>query len=464
MNRAAILICLTPALLAPSCPQTRFLVEMERAPDGGVRRSIRVWIEEDGKEKSVIRALPASRPASRPTTGAVRVDQAAAPETQAARLRRFYGDSIDARGTHSRVFRRGLPADLIDGEFAGFADFGESECPMGRVAVYIERMPGRADMLQTARDAERLVDMVVRASIAYAGMQQDLKSSPQKLERLERFLSSEFRDDILGFLLTGWLTTADSALDDDGGESSNGALAVGAFLLERGYLDTAALGRGDDGFPMELARGVLRKVASVLGHDPTQPLPPFLSRLLDPDELKDALASGLAANGMTTEQFQELALSLLGDWGINLSGTILWKCKARPAITNGTWDAEHGYVFWEASSSDAPNLPKVLRAVWVRPNEAFQSEHFGRIVVRDRLPDYVAWRRSLTDSQIGKWVAFLEGLGPGPGLIDKLEAFRLRANSGPDAEGARDRPDPATEGVDIILSGLRPKSKIGRED
>ena len=464
MNRAVILICLTPALLAPECPQTKFRVEMKRAPGGGVRRSVRVWVEEDGKEKSVIRAMPASRPASRPTTVALRLDQAAAPETQAARLHRFYGDSIDARGTHSKVFRRGLPADLIDGEFGGFADFGESKCPMGRVAVYIERMPGRADMLQTARDAERLVDMVVRASIAYAGMQRDLESSPQKLERLERFLSSEFRDDMLGFLLTVWLTTADSALDDDGGESSNGALAAGAFLLERGYLEAAALGRGDDDLLMELARGVLRRAASVLGQDPTQPLPPFLSRLLDPDELKDALASSLAAIGVTTEQFQELALSLLGDWSINLSGTILWKCKARPAITNGTWDADHGYVFWEASSAARAMLPQVLRAVWVHPNEAFQNGHFGRIVVRDRLPDYLAWRRSLTDSQMGKWDAFLEGLGPRPGLTEKLEAFRLHARSEPDAEGAGDRPDPAEEGVDIILSGLRPKPNTSRKD
>jgi hypothetical protein len=47
------------------------------------------------------------------------------------------------------------------------------------------------------------------------------------------------------------------------------------------------------------------------------------------------------------------------------------------------------------------------------------------VLIGDDLMEYCLWRSSQDSQRGGEWDAFLAGLKPGTGLIERLEAFRF---------------------------------------
>ncbi len=114
-----------------------------------------------------------------------------------------------------------------------------------------------------------------------------------------------------------------------------------------------------------------------------------------------------------------------------------------PYMTNGAW--MHGdetevpgnqgaetsdtrsYVEWEYPLSSVPpggDLAQVVYAFWAEPDEAYQVEHFGSLIVDgDLLAEQCRWRQMLGPSLRDEWDAFIDSLRPGPELADTLRGF-----------------------------------------
>ncbi|HUU59342.1 MAG TPA: hypothetical protein VMZ50_07355, partial [Phycisphaerae bacterium] len=118
--------------------------------------------------------------------------------------------------------------------------------------------------------------------------------------------------------------------------------------------------------------------------------------------------------------------------------------------TNGQWDEKARQVTWATSMDNARrNIPLLCHAVWTQTDEKFQRKHFGAVVLRGSdLFDYCLWRKGLTETEAARWDAFVDGLAPGKGLVQKLQAFTT-----PKADG--EGPDPS--GVDAVVDPILDK-------
>lgn len=453
MRRVVGLSLLIPLMLAPSCPQRKFEVVMELTPDGGVRRTITVWTVKTATH-SQQPGGPGGPVIQPPATGI-----ADTPEEVLAALRLVYGEPTEHEAKKyrfSKTFGEALPADIAHLDLVNFGRCVIRRSRMGESVTYLERMPGRVDMLEIARAGQEFSDTVAKAFVAYAAQQPEMRQQPEKFKRLKEFLETEFRDDLANGLLLFWLEIARPTHDEQSSYGERLQRRLGAYLVERGYIATDAIAAPWDASPPGLLeQGVLRKIAVVLGHPPTGPLPPRVAELADDDKLEEALEAGLATLGMTTEELGNmLEPAAFSFFGSAPAGTVIWRCKSEPAESNGTWDAESAELRWETSAVEGVFLPEILHAVWIEPDEAFQRKHFGRVVVKEKLPAYNVWWDGLSAAQAAAWDAFVDGLRPGPDLLRRLRAFRFAPlpstlpGSRPSAE------EEAAYGVGIIVTSL----------
>lgn len=423
MRRLLLLAVLTPLLLAPSCPQRQFEVVMEPLPDDRVRRSITVWTIQTWVPSTE------SEGDSAATTRPVRERFDDTPEEVLKVLRTIYGPEQllpDKKHRFAKSFGAKLPVDIKYEELSNFGRYAMQRSRMGTSAIYVERMPGQLRMVDVARAGQRFVDTLIRAFVAYAEQHEDLKHDPEKLAALKDFLEGDFRDDILNGMLLAWLEFSRSEEIDDDLERRL-KLRLGAYLVERGYLDAGQMGASSESFADTGLHGVLRKIASVLGHSPADPLPPVLAALEDPENLDKALESGLASIGVTEEEFDALLepanFVIIGDAP---SGVVKWKGRAEPVDSNGEWNAETRALSWDATTRGGLFLPQILFATWAEPDEAFQKKHFGAVVLREQLAEYAAWRNRLSAPQRAEWDRFVDSLSPGSELRQEISEFRFR--------------------------------------
>ena len=259
---------------------------------------------------------------------------------------------------------------------------------------------------------------------------------PEKLEKLVTFIEDELRNDALNLMLMGWraVTRANTLEDADPDKGEPGtdfwqveALGGMSYLVERGYFrpgEVALL--HEDGGRVAL-RGVLRKAAAAMVCEADEPLPPALARLRDPDAAEAAFARGLTASGLTAEDLEQRYTRLLPEiLGTGTRGRVVWHCSARPLETNGAWEEEKRELSWEAVGRQGCETPQLLYAIWAEPDEAFQEEHLGRVMLAgERLTRYVGWRAGLSAAQRSEWEAFVVGLQPSEELVERLKEFRF---------------------------------------
>lgn len=441
MKKVALLALLLPLVMALNCPANKFAIVMERTPEGKVQRELTVWTG-DGSD------------ASEPKEHVLAAAQSAYGGA---------GAKVGKKQRFSATFAESLPADLVHEGLPNYGFLGTSACPMGRVFTYVERMPGRNDPAELVATANKLADTVTRAMAAWARAQPSLQQEPEKLERLVSFLETELRNDLLNVLLMGWQAVIrGNALHDVGLDEEDDvrefwyteSLRAASYIVEHGYFlpDEIPLLSEDSG--RVIWRGILRKVAREIGCVDGEPLPAALVRLGEPDEFQAAFEQGLKAIGLTMDEFeQQYASALPALFGNDTNGQVVWRCRIKPLRTNGAWDEEKSELAWEATGRQGCETPQLLFAIWPEPDEAFQCEHLGRIMLEgQRLAEYVTWRAGLTDEQLAEWKAFVAELRPGPELIDRLKAFRFSTpTTKPSTMPTEQAADDPTRGAKLIL-------------
>ena len=68
------------------------------------------------------------------------------------------------------------------------------------------------------------------------------------------------------------------------------------------------------------------------------------------------------------------------------------------------------------------------------------------------LAEYITWQAGLTPPRRAEWDAFVDGLQPGPDLLENLKTFRFRSpEPGPSTAPATAPADEITRGAKLIL-------------
>jgi hypothetical protein len=101
-----------------------------------------------------------------------------------------------------------------------------------------------------------------------------------------------------------------------------------------------------------------------------------------------------------------------------------------PYSSNGEWDGS-GELQWRerlaAGDAGTVSLPNTLFALWSEPNDTYQEDHFGRVVLEnENLEDYCQWRRELSKKRGRDWDEFVKSLEPGAELIEALNDFTFK--------------------------------------
>lgn len=442
MKKLAFFAVVLPFVLAPGCPVRKFEVKMNRTDDGKVRRELTVWTSDDSK-----------------------ISEPVPDVLETAKL--AYGDSgneVDKKYKFAGTFEEALPPDLVHEGLTNHGFVGTSACPMGRVVTYVERMPGRNDLFALLAGAGQLADTLTRVWVAWARQQPSLQAEPEKLEKLVVFLEGELRNDALNIMLMGWQAVRrgnileDADLDDED-ERMSGLwqaefLGGVSYLVERGYFrpGEVALLRDDGG--RVAVHGVLRKAAAMMGYDRDQPWPAALERLRDPDAVEMAFEQGLAAIGLTSEELEQQYAPLVPQiLGTSTRGRVVWHCAVPPLETNGAWNEEKCELAWEAEGRQGCETPQLLYAIWAEPDETFQNEHLGSVMLEgERLTKYVTWRAGLSAVQRREWDAFITGLRSSEGLVERLKEFRFSTPTTMPSTQAADQADEGlTRGAQLIL-------------
>jgi len=443
MRRIALLAVVLPFVLAPGCPVRKFEVTMMPAEDGSVHRELTVWTE-DGETISA------------PAEDVLGVAKGA------------YEDAGSADGNKQRfaaTFTEVLPADLVHEGLSNHGFVGTTGCPLGRVVTYVERMPGRNDLYALLAGAEELADTAAQVWVAWARQQPSLQAEPEKLAKLVTFIEHELRNDALNIMLMGWRAVTrgnileDAELDDEDERVSALWLAefLGgvSYLVERGYFRPSEVGLLDKDDGRTAVLGVLRRATAAMGYGDDEPWPAALERLRDPDAVEVAFEQGLKLAGLTPAELEQRYAPLMPEiFGTSTRGRVVWQGRAQPLETNGTWDEEKRELSWEAVGRQGCETPQLLYASWAEPDEAFQKEHLGRVMLEgEGLAQYVVWRAGLSAAQRREWSAFVAGLRPGENLVDELKQFRFSAPttlpSTMPAEGAAG--EEVTRGAKLIL-------------
>ncbi len=441
MRKLALFAVMLPFMLAPGCPVRQFEVEMKRTADGQVLRELTVWTSNDsGISEPAEEVLETARLAY----GAI-------------------GDEDGKRRSFADTFGETLPADLIHEGLTNHGFVGTTRCPMGQVVTYVERMPGRNDLFALVAGAEELADIVTKVWVAWARQEPSLQREPEKLERLVIFLEGELRDDLFNIMLMGWRavmrvsTLECSASDEDEVQEDfwqADYLAGVSYLVERGYFrpGEVALLREDGG--QVALRGVLRKAAAAMGYGDNEALPAALERLRDPEAVEAAFEQGLTLIELSPEELEQRFTPLLPQiLSTSTRGRVVWHCRAQPLATNGAWDEEKRELSWEAVGRQGCETPQLLYASWAEPDEAFQKEHLGRVMLEsERLTKYVVWRAGLSDVQLNEWGTFIAGLRPGEELAERLKGFRFsKPTTMPSTMPAEPAESGGTPGAKLIL-------------
>lgn len=454
-KHAALLALMIPLMVAGNCPQNRFEVVMQAAPDGRVERELTLWVQ-DGDE---VKPPP--------------------PEmlAQAQKTHGGEGRTVANKQRFGSTVRTELPGDLQHEALTNRGLFVRETANIGTLAMYSERMPGQPNLAVVLRAAEQYADTLTRALAAEMRARPELAAKPDNLEACARLIETEGRDDVTGALLLGWqFMTRSAALTDAGIEIEGGdkptpflygeGLRLADYLIERGYLKADEVRPVPQAMGDVIKHGVLRKVAVALGHPAEGPWPAALREIGEKPE--DFLDAGLTRIGVEKEAFDKLiepaAPAILGN---PPKGTVVWRGATAPLYTNGKWAETEKEVRWDARARVGCETPQVLFAIWAEPDEGFQREHFGAVVVRDHeLYEYLNWRGGLSATERAAWDSFVADCRPGPDLIARLQAFRLPqdatttqpATSQPSAPttSATTQPDGIVRGAELIIQGLKP--------
>ena len=365
---------------------------------------------------------------------------------------------------HSFVgeFQQATPNDIGGSGFLLHCDGA-----MGSSSVYSEQFRGSDDLAGVLGRQEIAFNRLFDISILW--LETEFDDSPD-LPALLKLVDEDLRQDLWNLSLTMStliiVGTASDRGDEDVDDRILDQLVNRAihFLIARGYfkpaqlpLITTMIVDGDDAQMFELfARALMNK----MDLSPGDSLPPTLAALsAKPDEYGDSLDLFLESDERLFElisawesesktpkaepmQVSEYVKDLLTEAfptefhifaGDGEFLRVDLHIPKAPYSSNGEW-VDSGVLQWrERLASDDPrtaSLPNTLFALWSEANDAFQEEHFGRVVLDDvNLGDYCQWRRELSKKQGREWDKFVKSLAPGEALVLALSDFKFKGES-----------------------------------
>ena len=456
-------------LLITGCPHNQYIVEL--TPRGPLMERKLTFYREDGTGTN---GLP---------------NYQFFPRDELAWIGRLYPRGVLTREGERRTvvgrFAGAMPADV-----GGAGSYLNLSSSLGNAAVYAERFRGDDDltarMEKRSKAADQLTDLIIGWSDREMGHERNYR-------RLRHFLDTDFRRDVKNMSFYTWMLQASDAAKR--GALEEFPLRFGQYLVERGYLKVEDLPDifriATDNGPERLMLLIQRLVAAKLGISRSDATPPGLAMLADADatwkswadylrttpvyrarlrhwqkekilwgvrvaqqDVADFLKSRGQTNSVSprsasptkpdpTDVAAELTLELLENQFLSLETedhlAVRLSLPSAPTHTNGKWDEIAKQVFWESDleqRTNAVRLPMFCYASWSEPNEGFQSELFGRVILwGEELMKYCFWRGSLNSAQAGEWEAFLTGFKPVVEWTNRLAAFRFSGEAGKPENG-----------------------------
>jgi len=353
---------------------------------------------------------------------------------------------ISEGGTNHVVrgeFNGAMPQDV--GGAGAYTNYVTS---LGESGFYSERFRGEDDLagrkLKQFKAADQLTDLVLGWTKAEFGHEQGYQN-------LRRFLDQDFRGDLknAGQYFQTW--NAGDKSGTNGGEEF--VVRYCQYLCERGYLKLADVPRltvlpnGTEGDALMLSL-VQRVVAEKMAVAGTNGMAKSLAILTNEAGLEKSWNRYLAQTELYRVKSKEWQAKLKSDpklsepkpeevanelfmatLGIS-SGfgsepdhlTVKLRLKHEPDHSNGRW--QDGQVVWDTDLSVDRALPVLCYASWNSPEETFQNEHFGRVLLQgDDLLKYSLWRSGLNVAEGQEWDGLVASLQPGDSLPGKIEAF-----------------------------------------
>jgi len=419
--------------------------EIELTPDGpALNRQLTCWRERHEKKETILLSFF---------------------EKELGALETVYGKpSEQPEPSHHRFsgrFEGKTPADV-----GGSGSYTLFPTAMGSTAAYVERFRGNDDMAGQLDDRRKAID---RLADLVVGWFESQMAKDKNWAQVRKFLDGEFRKDLHNLDVYLWTanatTAANTRITDETDDpfiktGSEFVFRAGQYLVDRGYFEPAEVfdiarlipdlsnGDGDGQRLLVLVHKLL--VKKVTGRADDKSMAASLRFLTDVKRAGASWDKFLRKSPEFVKQQREFESNkkqnpeirppdgnsvveeILVERIVSVEsfishpdevGVTLFTFQ-KPFSTNGEWETGGNHITWSLSVDSGHSLPTVCYAAWSIPDEEYQTQHFGKVVLTgEDLSDYVTWYLLLEADDAAEWNRFVAELGPGAELKPKLEAF-----------------------------------------
>jgi hypothetical protein len=453
------------ALVVTGCPHNQYIVQLK--PQGNRIERTLIFYREDGVNTN---------------TGTPNYQPDAAELAAITALYPAQGLTNDG----GRYIARGEFTDKLPADVGGAGAYTNLTTSLGAAGFYVERFRGNDNLAgmteQRFKAADRLADLFIGWSRMELGRERGY-------DKLRQFLDVDFRRDLKNLGAYCWEGQLVSSYKTNASEEF--IVRFGQYLSERGYFTIGEIPglfrdvSGDD--PQALLRPIQRLVARKMGVPDTELVPASLAFLADETTMHKSLDKYLAGTAQyraklkqwkadkklkpdlkrpePSEVVDDAVRNLVDEFDFHLFGqpdhlAVRLSLPMAPVHSNGRWDEALKQVVWETDIEDRTNashFPFSCYANWAQADQAYQTEHFGKVVLAgDELTQYCLWRSGQDKQRGDEWDAFLAGLQPGSELVKKLDAFRFPGE--PDQVGTNSQqkvPSPSVYPRELLKAVLR---------
>ena len=394
-------------------------------------------------------------------------------------ITKLYEKQLDPNTFWGR-FNENLPNDVGGAGF--YTTFSTN---MGQVNVYSERFRGNDNLNDTLEKAQLLTDRTVDFLIGW--LEYELGDDPNFVN-LKAFCNENIRPDLKNLMIYFWLSFA---LE----EYKNGAfeevvMRVKHYMIERGYFSPKEahllFSENSEDAEDKSFRLLRQLVTDKMGYSLLKMEAERLVFLSDSKHAEDSINRYIPTTDFFKQAWEEIKreqddpnaeppeidiedfimhdidLDFYIDIGLGSGSGIEVKlaCKNEPFDTNGQWYEQESQVVWHSGFATDEKLPTFFYASWSDPNEKYQEEHFGRMVLSDKaLADYCMWRENLDKEKGKEWDSFVLSLTSSEDLVKQVSSFRFSEDRQKQKESDVRVSDLAEMPRRLILRGLEAKKE-----
>ena len=460
MNKPSLACLAVLAALVTGCPHNEYVVEL--TPRGKVIERKLVFYRADGAHTN---GVP---------------NYQSFPSNDLAVITALYPPGA-VKGDGAPYSAQGEFAEAMPGDVGGAGSYKSFATRLGSAGFYSERFRGQDDW--AAMVTERIEAENDFGDLIAGWCRKEFGREPG-YKNLRRFLDMDLRGDLKNLAMYSWSGAISATYKPEAGEEF--IVRFGQYLVERGYVklkdapDLVQIIQGRDDSRFQLL--IQRLVAEKLGLPESGTLPKSLAFIADSRAFKKSWDEYLAGTDIYRTRLRQWEKEKKVKPGLNkpepsqiTSGlfekfigldfdffgshandrlTVNLSLPSAPIHTNGKWDQTHKQVLWEGALEEkekAARLPVFCYANWSNPDDEFQQQHFGWVILGgDELLKYCLWREGLDEPQRNEWETFLSDLKPGGELTNKLDTFQFSSGT-PQNSGAADF------GKGLIKSALEQK-------